>query len=532
MKFLLGRAFTLVVVLILGFSTPASAKWRMAESEHFVIYAEDSAKDLQKFAQMLENYHAAMAIVSGRTVDKPSPSNRVTIYIAGDQDDIGKLARTKSRYIQGFYQPRAAGSVAFVQSLSGNGKDLSPSMLVLLHEYAHHFLIASMRSSMPRWLSEGAAEFYAAARFPSKGGVEIGRPASHRAAELSFADNVTVHELLDPDLYAKRNSNAYDEFYGKSWALYHYLTFSSERKGQLGQYWRAMLAGKSSPDAAAEVFGDIGRLDREVSAYIKQRRMFLYTLAPSQITTGPIVVTELSDGAGAVMPLRMFSKRGVDTEEAAELVEEIRSVAAAYPDDAAVLDALAEAEYDAGNDEAAIAAADRAIALDPARTNPYVQKGYALFRMAGDAEDRDAAYQAAMKPFSQLNKLENNHPLPLIYYFRSFAERGLEPPEQAKLALEQAAKMAPFDKGLWLNVGMMQAAEGKIALAKLTLQPLANDPHGGGAAAAARTLTGLLVKASEGESFSIGNSRELLYGSDNGGEGEGGSDGDGEGGEA
>lgn len=55
---------------MLGLSTPASAKWRMAESEHFVIYAEDSAKDLQKFAQMLENYHAAMAIVSGRTVDK------------------------------------------------------------------------------------------------------------------------------------------------------------------------------------------------------------------------------------------------------------------------------------------------------------------------------------------------------------------------------------------------------------------------------------------------------------------------------
>lgn len=85
--------------------------------------------------------------------------------------------------------------------------------------------------------------------------------------------------------------------------------------------------------------------------------------------------------------------------------------------------------------------------------------------------------------------------------------------------------MAPFDKSLWMNVGMMQAEEGQIALAKFSLQPLANDPHGGGSAAAAKALIALLDSAPEGEPFRVGNMRELVAGS---GEESDGEEGDGE----
>ena len=497
-RILLAFAFFLGIS---GFSSPAQAEWRVVESDHFVIYADDSERDLQKFAEMLESYHSAMEFVSGRKVDKPSPSNRVTIYVVDDQKDIRELARTKSRTLQGFYQPRAGGSLAFVQDIDVRGREPSPSMLTLLHEYAHHFLISSMRFGMPRWLSEGAAEFYSASRFPKDGSVDIGRPANHRAAELSYAESVSVHELLDPALYAERKSNKYDEFYGKSWALYHYLTFNEARKGQLGAYWRSMMSGKSSPDAAKEVFGDIDVLDREISLYVKQNRMFYFSLLPEQISTGPVSVRTLSEGAAAIMPLKMISKRGVNEEEAAEVVVQIREVAALYPDDPFVLEVLAEAEFDAGNDDAAIAAADRAIVLDPTAKNAYVQKGYALFRKAEDADDLAAAYEAAMVPFSKLNAIENNHPLPLIYYYRSFVERGESPPEQARLALEQASRLAPFDHGIAMNAGLMQAEEGKIALARLTLQPVAANPHGGGAARAAQALIDAMEQSEEGKPF-------------------------------
>ena len=193
-------------------------------------------------------------------------------------------------------------------------------------------------------------------------------------------------------------------------------------------------------------------------------------------------------GEAEVMPLVMRSRRGVTREQAGELVVEVREVAEDYPEDAAVLTALAEAEFDAGNLDAAIEAADRALAINPESKNALVQKGYALFAKAEDADDKDSAYATALSPFSELNALENDHPLPLIYYYRSFTERGAIPPETARHALERASQLAPFDHSLAMNVAIMQANEGKMEIASQTLAPVATAPHGGKRADYAKSL--------------------------------------------
>jgi len=163
-----------------------------------------------------------------------------------------------------------------------------------------------------------------------------------------------------------------------------------------------------------------------------------------------------------------------------------------------VLAALAEAEYDAGNDAEAIAAADKAIAADPSRTNAYVQKGFALFRRAREAEDKRAAFAEAMKPFQALNAVENDHPLPLIHYYRSYTERGAVPPESARAALERASQLAPFDQSLQLVTAVMLVRDGKIDLARDYLAPLTASPHGGNLADRARALAEVLAKAPRG----------------------------------
>lgn len=178
-------------------------------------------------------------------------------------------------------------------------------------------------------------------------------------------------------------------------------------------------------------------------------------------------------------------------------------MAATYPDDPGVLTALAEAEYDAGHDAEAIAAADKVIARDPTRVNAYVQKGYALFRKAAAADDPKPAYAAAMRPFAALNKMENNHPLPLFYFYRSQVERGLEPDETARAALEQASVLAPFDQGLQISAGMMLIAEGKHSAARQFLGPVAANPHGGGAAAWAKQLITIIANTADGEKISM-----------------------------
>lgn len=497
-----GRIAGAIALLApLFIAAPAQADWYEASSDNFVIYADDSEKDIRKFAENLERFHQAMEIATGRKLEKPSQSNRVTIYVVGDERDIDRLVGVRNSAIAGFYVPRAGGSVAFVQDIRFESGYPSFSTVVLLHEYAHHFQISSSRYAMPRWMSEGSAEFYASAGFDSDGTVRLGRPAQHRTGDLNYAADVSVAELLDHDLYLKRAGKTFDAFYGRSWLLFHYLTFSESRKGQLAQYWVELARGASAVEAARKVFGNFDALEKELDKYLRQRRMYHLPVPPDAIRINPITLRALSAGEAKAMPLVIRSKRGVDREEAAKIVAEMRTVAAGFPNDAGVLTALAEAEYDSGNHDAAIAAADRAIAIDPGAKNAYVQKGYALFAEAEDAEDVDKAYEAAIEPFSRLNALENDHPLPLIYYYRSYGERGRAPSDTAKHALERAYQLAPFDHSLAIDVAMMQAAEGQIALAAQMLAPVVADPHGGDRASFAKDMTASLRQSTEGEPF-------------------------------
>lgn len=488
-------------IAALFLAMPAHADWHVAESDHFVVYADDRWQDVQEFGEALERYHAALNVLQLRENTVPSPSNRLTVFVVGSAGKVRKLAGDNANNVAGFYVPRAGASRAFVPSISMSGRETDFSVTVLLHEYAHHYLMSHTPSALPRWVNEGAAEFYASAKFEKDGGISIGRPAYHRAAELSYANDVSVRELLDPELYARNKSRRFDAFYGKSWGLFHYLYFSAERNGQLGQYLQLIAAGTDQAEAAVAAFGDLDALDKELDRYLTQRRMKVYVLPPEMLSAAQVTVRRLSDGEAEIMPLRIRSQRGVSREEARELLPDVREIAAEFPQDAGVLAALAEAEYDAGNVDEAIAAADAAIAIDPTRKNAYVQKGFALFARAAEADDENAAaaYQEAMQPFSALNRLENDHPLPLIYYYRSFAQRGVEPNETAMHALDRAAQLAPFDHGLAINAALMHGQSGNIAMAQHYLGPVAANPHGGGAAREAQLLLDQLEDAEEGK---------------------------------
>lgn len=494
----------LAALALAAVATPAQAAWHKAESPHFVIYADDSERDIRKFAEILERFHAAMALVTQRKDVVPSPSNRVVIFAVGSQSRVQQLMGDKSGTVAGFYRPGAATSRAFVPDIQISSGETPWSLTVLLHEYAHHFLLTADRFAMPRWVDEGAAEFFASAKFGRDGSVSIGRPAVHRAGELLYAADVKVEELLDHALYEKNRGKRYDAFYGRAWGLYHYLVMdefeAGPRQGQLSTYARLLVSGKSEREAATGAFGDLKQLEKDLDAYLRRGKLSGFVFTPEQIPSVSVTTAALSAGEAAVMPLRIRSQRGVNREEALALVPKVREVAARFPQDAAVLAALAEAEHDAGNDEAAIAAADKAIALDPSQTNAYVQKGYALFRLAQSAEPEKkvAAFKAAMKPFQALNKVENDHPLPLIYFYRSFAERGEQPPELARRALEHASDLAPFDHGLTFEAAIMQAQEGRIGLASSNLRALAANPHGGALADTARKLAEEISKLAEG----------------------------------
>ena len=105
--------------------------------------------------------------------------------------------------------------------------------------------------------------------------------------------------------------------------------------------------------------------------------------------------------------------------------------------------------------------------------------------------------------FAGLNKLENDNPLPLIYLYRSYVDRGLAPSEHAQHALIRATELAPFDQDLSMELAIMFAQTGAIANARATFAPVAANPHGGPRAEIARHSLGELIAAEEGKPFRL-----------------------------
>jgi tetratricopeptide (TPR) repeat protein len=465
------------VLLVLAAPANAAPKWLEASSDHFVIYSDQKESDIREFSDRLERYHNAVKAGLRLTDTKPSPSNRVTIYVVHTEGQVQKLAQDNTRLVAGFYIPRAGGSVAFIPRVDTASKEASWSEIILLHEYAHHLMYSVSARAYPLWYSEGFAEFYATSKFEKDGSVGLGLPAMHRAGDLFYATNVPIERLVDTAAYLSGKKKGYDAFYGRSWLLFHYLHFSQTRKGQLGDYLKKLDSGMTEIEAAKAAFGDLKTLDKELDDYLMQSRMYYRKISGAGLQPGPITVTALSEGASAMMPIRIQSKRGVDTEMAVKLLPDARAIAVKYPADPFVLSALAEAEFDAGNDKQAIAASDQALAIDQTQINAYLQKGYAMARMAKDADDKDTAWKNVRRQFVKINKIENDHPIPLIQYYQSFREQGIEPPELAIKGLSWALELSPFDGDLRWMVANEEMAAHKYADAVITLGPLAYNPH-------------------------------------------------------
>src|SRR5690606_30829596 len=76
----LMRNWILALALVLA---PASvqAEWFEASSANFVVYADDSERDVRRFSEQLELYHEAMEGMTGLDLPLPSPSNRLTVFV-------------------------------------------------------------------------------------------------------------------------------------------------------------------------------------------------------------------------------------------------------------------------------------------------------------------------------------------------------------------------------------------------------------------------------------------------------------------
>lgn len=475
--------FFRLTALLLGlslFSTPAFAEWREASTKHFLVYSEGSAQSLQEFATKLEKFDKAMRLRLGFSDEDLGPGNRVTVFVVDNMAAVQRLARARGSGIAGFYAGRAGASIAVVPRTSGSRdrNDLDPAT-ILLHEYSHHMMLQTAAAAYPAWFREGFAEFYSTARFEKDGSMGFGAAANHRAWSLVGMSPLPIEHLFDPTRRKLSREEWVATIYGRGWLLTHYLTFDRARKGQLSAYLNAVNSGKGSLEAAQAVFGDLKVLDRELKAYLNRRMIPYLPLKAELLAVQPVALRTLRPGEAAIMDLWMRSQVGVTSEDAARVARDMRKAAAAWPNDPAVQAALAEAEFDAGDLDAADAAAARAIAADPKNVDALIYRARVAFERAKASKGDEAAWKAVRRLIGQANRADTNHPQPLILYYKSFEAQRIAPTPLAVEGLLQAFALAPQDMGLRMNAARQLLVDGQAAEARRALAPIAFDPHGG-----------------------------------------------------
>jgi hypothetical protein len=480
----------LLVILAMASSVPAQAEWKEAITDHFIVYADKSEPELQKFSERLEAVHYLMMRANGLQAEKPPV--RVRIFVYGDAAKIEKLVRVRNA--AGFYRPNPEGAIAVTPAKSA-GLSLNP-VEVLHHEYAHHFMLQYFPAAYPAWYVEGYAELMGTSSFERKGAITFGKANTARSNELNKSVWVHAGDIISK-LRKDLPSGSKDNFYGQSWLIAHYLTLSPERSQQLRGYLNAINRGASQAEAAT-AFGDLNKFNSDVKRYLTNAS-FEYKAVPLPDTlTDNISYRKLSASEIELMEDAIELSRHKSPEDAEKFVSELRGKVAKFGSDTYALQLLGEAEIDAKNFDAAIGVADQILAADAKNSNALWLKAAALLEKAKDSDDPKPAALQARKLALEANAASRDAPRPLVAFFDSFLVAREKPSVDALESLREAVRRVPQDANLRLKLAATLTAMGgrpnQIEAIK-ALRPVAFDPHGGEASEAAGKLIEKLMVA-------------------------------------
>jgi tetratricopeptide (TPR) repeat protein len=160
-------------------------------------------------------------------------------------------------------------------------------------------------------------------------------------------------------------------------------------------------------------------------------------------------------------------------------MREISSEAARFPQELEAQLLLAEAKCRTEDFAACADAADRALSISPENSAALAWKGLAIARQAATERpaQRAAMLKQARATIAKANRSDPNAVLPLLAYYRSFAEAGERAPDVAVDGLSKVVESVPSAPAPRVLLGAELAARGETAWARRTLLPVAAGPY-------------------------------------------------------
>ncbi len=471
-------------LLMTGFATPAEARWLRAESRKFIVFSNGDDMTLRAFVNNLEDFDTILRDQTQVPQDR-EPSRKLEIYLVRDEEELKVVGPDVGGNVQGFYSASMYDIFALAIRSKAND-DWNDD--VVYHEYSHHFMLHYLPGRYPGWLTEGFAEYFATISMKDNL-FETGRIHPGRAYALLNEKWLPMEELFtlrSTEIPGKLRG----AYYAQAWLLTHYMMADPARRQQLSAYVNGMVAGRPSVEAWTQATGDdMASLTLKLQAYKKSNLISTRWTRKARRPSAAMTVTTLPAAADDLLLLGQRLKGLDSNEDDAALLALVRVQAAKHPGDRFAQLQLARAEFTLGEFERGEALIMALLDRDPEDASALQMMGIALVDRARDEGDNEEKLLAsASKYLARAYQVDNDDYRTLVYFTLTQQIQRDYPNANTLEILTEAFVRAPqvAEVRLLLARGLMRKKRWEDAT--FLLNPLANDPHGGGGAETAKGL--------------------------------------------
>ena len=485
MRTLIGRAakaalFCAALMGVGASARDAEAKWLKLESSQFTVYTEGTEKEARQFIRDLHEYDALLRMFTGNKM--PASASKLPVYLVRDNDEIREIQPDIGKMVAGFFRASPLGTIAVSQRESDEG---TSARSVLLHEYAHYYMMHFYPASYPAWYVEGFAEYFGMTGFKSDI-MHVGAASLGRAYSLTTSPWDPIKNILRPADGEKQSKMFYEE----SWLFVNYMMADTGRRAQLTKYLVALTQGAESEEALRAATGmDFAALDMALKAYLKRGKLPGFAVKRDKALTVDITVAELPPAADDLI---FLNARLIGRDSAVNHIPnaaEVRRRAAKFPTDPFALGTVVLAETAAKEYANADAALKTLAEVAPNDINTHFLHALRYFREGlSDPERRDEHWALARPHTVKAFKAEPTHYQSLYLYGVTTLLREDEITENTLNALLEAQHLATSVDEFRLEAAIALSRFGKTKEAMTMLAPLADSPHAADGGAAIREL--------------------------------------------
>ena len=315
-----------LAVSLCTLTTTSAETWHEVLSPNFIVVSNAGEGESKRVARNLER----IRVIFQRAVPGTREQRRrLQVLAVKHEGDLKQLlpefwARKNSIRPGGLFRVNANGpSVALV---AGAGYGLE----TVYHEF-FHYLTSLNAPGLPPWLNEGLAAYWANIEIRDDE-IIVGRPSSGYVAEMRRSSLLPLEEFLrsSPGSVTRRQVPLY---YAEAWGLTHYLMIDDRgaRREELSQYVALVRNGEDVVGAARRAFGDLGKLEKELWLYSRQRRFDVFHQPADTSIDGIRLETRELEEADSLALRGRFVVDGGLPEEAEPLLKEALKKAPNHP---------------------------------------------------------------------------------------------------------------------------------------------------------------------------------------------------------